>query len=70
MKLASHLGRYQKRERAKHVQNYSSSDLAAILGAAMPGELGANHDWWARLVEATMTGGLGVWGKRDTWARL
>lgn len=32
-KFATHVGRYQKREHAKMVNNYSSSDLAAILGA-------------------------------------
>lgn len=31
---ATHVGRYQKRERAKMVRGYSASDLAAILGAA------------------------------------
>ncbi|KAG2496381.1 hypothetical protein HYH03_005609 [Edaphochlamys debaryana] len=31
-KLASHVGRYSKRERAKFVKNYSASDLDAILG--------------------------------------
>lgn len=33
MRLATHVGRYQKRERAKFVKNYSASDLEAILGA-------------------------------------
>ncbi|KAJ9528752.1 hypothetical protein QJQ45_020648 [Haematococcus lacustris] len=33
-RLASHAGRYQKRERAKAVRGYSASDMAAILGAA------------------------------------
>eukprot|EP00877_Chromochloris_zofingiensis_P012765 jgi/Chrzof1/7742/Cz02g35040.t1 len=33
VKLASHVGRYRKREAAKMVSNYSASDLAAILGA-------------------------------------
>ncbi len=32
VKLASHVGRYSKRERAKFVKNYSASDLDAILG--------------------------------------
>ncbi|GLC53435.1 hypothetical protein PLESTB_000744800 [Pleodorina starrii] len=32
LKLASHVGRYSKRERAKFVKNYSASDLDAILG--------------------------------------
>ncbi|EFJ47248.1 hypothetical protein VOLCADRAFT_105212 [Volvox carteri f. nagariensis] len=34
LKLASHVGRYSKRERAKFVKNYSASDLDAILGGA------------------------------------
>ena len=32
VKLATHLGRFKKRESAKMVQNYSAHDLAAILG--------------------------------------
>lgn len=32
VRAATHLGRYQKREVAKTVRNYSASDLAAILG--------------------------------------
>ncbi|KAG2442104.1 hypothetical protein HYH02_009593 [Chlamydomonas schloesseri] len=32
VKLASHVGRYHKRERAKLVKNYSAGDLDAILG--------------------------------------
>jgi len=32
VKLATHLGRFKKRESAKMVQNYSEHDLAAILG--------------------------------------
>ncbi|GIL91590.1 hypothetical protein Vretimale_9640 [Volvox reticuliferus] len=32
LKLASHVGRYSKRERAKFVKHYSASDLDAILG--------------------------------------
>lgn len=32
VKLASHVGRYMKRERGKTVKNYSASDLDAILG--------------------------------------
>lgn len=33
VRLASHVGRYQKRERAKFVKSYSATDLEAILGA-------------------------------------
>lgn len=35
-KLATHVGRYHKRENAKRVRAYSSADLAAILGS-VPG---------------------------------
>lgn len=40
VKLATHVGRYHKRERAKTVKNYSSQDLAAILGAAPGSSVG------------------------------
>jgi 23S rRNA maturation mini-RNase III len=32
-RTSRHVGRYQKRERAKHVKNYSATDLEAILGS-------------------------------------
>jgi Pin2-interacting protein X1 len=34
VKVATHVGRYARRERAKAVKGYSASDLAAILGSA------------------------------------
>ena len=37
VKLASHSGRYQKREKNKLVKGYSATDLAAILGQASSG---------------------------------
>ena len=33
LRVARHAGRFQKREKGKHVLGYSSTDLAAILGA-------------------------------------
>ena len=37
VKLSSHSGRYQKREKNKRVTGYSAVDLAAILGEPAPG---------------------------------
>ncbi|GLI67156.1 hypothetical protein VaNZ11_011369 [Volvox africanus] len=46
LKLASHVGRYSKRERAKFVKAYSASDLDAILGgvAGKDGAAAAQSD--------------------------
>ncbi|GIL53485.1 hypothetical protein Vafri_9078 [Volvox africanus] len=56
LKLASHVGRYSKRERAKFVKAYSASDLDAILGgvAGKDGAAAAQSD------DDVDTGGVGA----------
>ncbi|KXZ53675.1 hypothetical protein GPECTOR_6g592 [Gonium pectorale] len=44
LKLASHVGRYSKRERAKFVKNYSASDLDAILGGVAGSKAADDED--------------------------
>eukprot|EP00775_Hariotina_reticulata_P012820 gene12820-12947_t len=59
-KAATHLGRYQRREAAKTVRNYSAGDLAAILGlpgAAPTAAGGEGAGAWAAAVAAPAAGG-------------
>jgi Pin2-interacting protein X1 len=63
VKAASHLGRYQKREKAKTVRNYSANDLAAILGlpgSAPPVANGEGAAGWAAAVAVSNPAGAGA----------
>jgi Pin2-interacting protein X1 len=63
VKAASHLGRYQKREKAKTVRNYSAGDLAAILGlpgSAPPVANGEGAAGWAAAAAVSNPAGAGA----------
>jgi Pin2-interacting protein X1 len=63
VKAASHLGRYQKREKAKTVRNYSANDLAAILGlpgSAPPVANGEGAAGWAAAAAVSNPAGAGA----------
>ncbi|PNW81229.1 hypothetical protein CHLRE_07g347400v5 [Chlamydomonas reinhardtii] len=61
IKLASHVGRYHKRERAKLVKNYSAGDLDAILGGmkAAKEEVAAEEAADAEGLDPTGAGAMG-----------
>ncbi|WIA30876.1 hypothetical protein OEZ86_000931 [Tetradesmus obliquus] len=69
VKAASHLGRYQKREKAKTVRNYSANDLAAILGlpgSAPPVANGEGAAGWAAAAAVSNPAGAGAGGSSSS----